>query len=115
MKRIFSAIAAAILLPSVCCAEIWNVAEGDGGKIAGRWNVKVSGETISGNATMSTEGKPLTFGLSGIRKDGGYVINRVNSSDRKSCIYFGKPEGRNFSGNVVCNGVSKPWTVTRKR
>jgi hypothetical protein len=113
MKR-FGAALVACLVPVAASADVWDVVEGPGGKIKGRWNVTVNGAALTGNATMGgADGRPLTFGLSGEQKDGGYMIHRINASDRKACTYIGRSQGGGVSGNVICNGVSAPWIATR--
>lgn len=116
MKRIVVAALAAVLAPGFASAEVWTVAEGPAAKIKGTWNVTVAGGSLSGNATMSgADGHPLTYGLSGTQKDGGFVVHRINSSDHLACTYVGKPQGGNaITGAVLCNGANAPWIATRR-
>ena len=114
MNRFPGAALAVLLLPTCAFAEVWTVVEGPGGKTRGTWNVTVAGGALTGNATMTgADGRPLTFGLNGALKDGGAMIHRINASDRNACTYIGRPQGAGYSGNVICNGASAPWMVTR--
>jgi hypothetical protein len=114
MKKLAIAALAAALAPTLACAEVWTVSEGPGARVKGSWNVTVTGDDISGAATMGgIDGRTLTYGLTGKMKDGTFVIHRVKPSDQTDCVYVGKPESKTITGSAMCKGAGSPWTVTR--
>ena len=115
MNKIFVPTVAALLLSSAAHAEMWQVQEGPQTAIKGVWNITTYGG-VGGNARMTgADGKPLTYGLTGEFKNGGYVVHRINSSDKLDCVYIvAPPSGTKLNGSVICDGVTNPWSATRQ-
>ena len=115
MKKLAIAALAMALAPTLACAEVWTVSEGPGARVKGSWTVNVSGDDVSGSATMGgADGRTLTYSLAGKIKDGTFVIHRVRASDQSDCVYVGKvQEPKTIGGSVMCKGASAPWMVVR--
>ena len=101
--------------------ESWVVREGERGDTRGVWQVVSDGNRLTGNGSSAgSDGRPVTFGLSGEMKGRGYLIHRVRASDGSECVYRGEPvdDYSNHDliarGTVICNGRVAPFSASRK-
>jgi hypothetical protein len=107
---------AALLAPGAAVAETWRVAEGQQGAIKGQWNITISGETVTGAATMDAPpGGRLTYSVVGSLKDGRLILKRANPSNGVGCDYVATIASEEFRGGAVCGGQQGPWVVKRDR
>lgn len=107
------ALAAALLTPAAASAEIWRVSEGPNGAIKGQWNIQISGDAVTGTATMGSGAGPLTYAIVGAVKDGRIAVKRANPSNGKVCDYSARLGAEDFTGAAVCAGEHGPWVVKR--
>lgn len=107
---------AALLAPGAAVAETWRVAEGQQGAVKGQWNITISGETVTGAASMDAPpGGKLTYSVVGSLKDGRLHLKRANPSNGVACDYVANIASEGFNGGSICGGQQGPWVVKRDR
>ena len=99
---------AAILMGLTAAAEAgesWHVIEGPDGKTTGVWTIEIKGNTVTGNANMTTSAnKPLKYGLTGTTDGTTWTFDRINPTDTILCTYQGS--------SVAVTGMKKPTEIT---
>ena len=98
-------------------AEQWRVIEGPKGDVTGFWDVKLSGNAISGKGSArDSNSKSVTFELKGAIEGKTVNLDRLAASDNRSCKYIGEAQGETeIVGTSICGGAQGPWRVTRQQ